>query len=420
MCFKKAKQVLVGGVNSPVRAYDAVGGTSVFIKQGQGAWLTCEDNHRYVDYVLSYGPLILGHAAPAVCDALSATLVNGTTFGAPTQLETALAGAILRAYPYADKVRFVSSGTEAAMSAMRLARGVTGRSIVVKFAGCYHGHCDALLVASGSGGATLGVPNSAGVLPDVVANTAVLDYNNSAQVHRFFEAHGDNIACVMVEPVAGNMGVVVPDLSFMTTLKHCCQEAGSLLIFDEVMCGFRAQPTGTHSWLGITPDIVVLGKVIGGGLPCGAYAASAAIMDHVAPLGPVYQAGTLSGNPLAMAAGLATLEALADGQVYEQTAAATTALCTAIQQRATAAGLPVTVVCKGTMFTVFFTAQKPRCFADVQACDHDAFKRFFHAVLANGVFFPPAQYEACFTSVMHQQDTIDATLTAIEHAFSVV
>ncbi len=292
LLFEDAKQSLVGGVNSPVRAYNSVGGTPVFIKSGKGAYITSEDDTTFIDYVLSFGPLILGHANSDVLNAVNTVMQNGTTFGAPTQLETQLANLVKDFYPYTDKVRFVSSGTEAAMSAIRVARGFTKKSIIVKFKGCYHGHADALLVAAGSGAQNLGVPDSLGVLEDVVRNTAVLDYNNTKQVRSFFKEHGSNVAGVMLEPVAGNMGLVLPDLNFIAELRAQCNNYDALLIFDEVMCGFRTQVTGTHEWIGVEPDIVVLGKVIGGGLPCGAYAARAEIMDMVAPLGAVYQAGT--------------------------------------------------------------------------------------------------------------------------------
>ena len=416
--FNIAQQSLVGGVNSPVRAYKAVGGTPVFLKKGIGSHVVCEDNHDYIDYVLSYGPLILGHAHPDILETLAKTMQAGTTFGAPTQLETDLAEAIKSFYPYVEKVRFVSSGTEASMSAIRVARGVTKRSIVVKFKGCYHGHVDSLLVAAGSGSATLGVADSAGVLLDSVSHTAVLDYNNTQQVHDFFKAHGDDIACVLMEPVAGNMGVIVPDLDFVAVCRQWCDKVGALLVFDEVMCGFRTQRSGTHEWIGVEPDIVILGKVIGGGLPCGAYAAKAAIMDYVAPLGPVYQAGTLSGNPLAMSAGLTTLRLLEDGTVFKALDNYTSQLVSGIENCIQATDISAVVSRKGSMFTLFFTDTLPQSFSAVQACDQTLFKAFFHAMLNQGIFLPPSQYEACFTSALHDDNDLRKTLSSIEAVFS--
>ena len=416
--FEKAQKSLVGGVNSPVRAYKAVGGTPVFIKQGSGSHVVCEDDQRYIDYVLSYGPLILGHAHPEILAELEKTMTHGTTFGAPTTLETALAEKIKTFYSYVDKVRFVSSGTEAAMSVIRLARGVTKKSLVVKFKGCYHGHVDSLLVSAGSGSATLGVADSAGVLLDVASHTAVLDYNQPQQVVDFFNEYGDDIACVLLEPVAGNMGVVLPDLEFIKTCRKCCDDTGAMLVFDEVMCGFRTQRSGTHEWIGVEPDMVILGKVIGGGLPCGAYAGSQRFMDHVAPLGSVYQAGTLSGNPLAMAAGLATLSNLEDGRVFDQINRYTTALAEGIRDCISLLTLDAVVTQKGSMFTLFFTKNTPKTFEDVQTCDFERFKAFFHAMLSQGIFLPPSQYEACFTSFAHTNDDLKKTLSSIKQGLS--
>ena len=416
--FEKAQKSLVGGVNSPVRAYKAVGGTPVFIKQGSGSHVVCEDDQRYIDYVLSYGPLILGHAHPEILAELEKTMTHGTTFGAPTTLETALAEKIKTFYSYVDKVRFVSSGTEAAMSVIRLARGVTKKSLVVKFKGCYHGHVDSLLVSAGSGSATLGVADSAGVLLDVASHTAVLDYNQPQQVVDFFNEYGDDIACVLLEPVAGNMGVVLPDLEFIKTCRKCCDDTGAMLVFDEVMCGFRTQRSGTHEWIGVEPDMVILGKVIGGGLPCGAYAGSQRFMDHVAPLGSVYQAGTLSGNPLAMAAGLATLSNLEDGRVFDQINRYTTALAEGIRDCISLLNLDAVVTQKGSMFTLFFTKNTPKTFEDVQTCDFERFKAFFHAMLSQGIFLPPSQYEACFTSFAHTNDDLKKTLSSIKQGLS--
>ena len=414
--FNQAQNCLVGGVNSPVRAFKAVGGTPLFIKKGSGSSFICEDNNQYIDYVLSYGPLILGHAYPSIVSTLESTLKNGTTFGAPTKLEINAAEAIKQAYPYVDKVRFVSSGTEAAMSAIRLARGATKKSIVIKFEGCYHGHADPLLVAAGSGSATLSMADSAGVLPQTIQKTAVLNYNNSAQIKEFFNKHHEDIACVMLEPVTGNMGVIVPDLDFIKTCKECCDKSGALLVFDEVMCGFRAQHTGTHEWIGVNPDIVILGKVIGGGLPCGAYAANKKIMSHIAPEGPVYQAGTLSGNPLAMAAGLATLRELQNKTIFSAIEAFTSELVTALNLTIKKNNLPITIQHKGSMFTIFFSKNPLFNFKDVQQCNMNAFKTFFNVMLQHGIYLPPSQYEACFTSYMHSTKELNKTVDAFNQS----
>ena len=415
--FKKAQDSLVGGVNSPVRAYKAVGGSPIFIKQGSGAYVVCEDNQKYVDYVLSYGPLIFGHAYPKILKTIETAMQNGTTYGAPTKIETKLAEKIKKAYPYAHKVRFVSSGTEATMSAIRLARGFTKKSIIVKFEGCYHGHVDPLLVAAGSGSATLGISDSNGVLDKIAANTAVLNYNDTKQVNEFFKQHGDKVACIILEPVTGNMGVVLPNLEFIKTCRDCCDKYNALLIFDEVMCGFRSQKTGTHEWIGVTPDIVTLGKVIGGGLPCGALAGSETIMNYLAPLGNVYQAGTLSGNPLAMAAGLETLNNLENGSVFSATSNYTQELTTEIKKTIKKNNAPISVNMIGTMFTIFFNKAPITTFSDVQNCDMTAFKTFFHTMLNNSVFLPPSQYEACFTSFMHSQKELNKTIDAFNKIF---
>jgi len=420
LLFEDAKQSLVGGVNSPVRAYNSVGGTPVFIKSGKGAYITSEDDTTFIDYVLSFGPLILGHANSDVLNAVNTVMQNGTTFGAPTQLETQLANLVKDFYPYTDKVRFVSSGTEAAMSAIRLARGYSKKSIIVKFKGCYHGHADALLVAAGSGAQNLGVPDSLGVLEDVVRNTAVLDYNNTKQVRSFFKEHGSNVAGVILEPVAGNMGLVLPDLNFIAELRAQCNNYDALLIFDEVMCGFRTQVTGTHEWIGIEPDIVVLGKVIGGGLPCGAYAARAEIMDMVAPLGSVYQAGTLSGNPLAMAAGVETLTQLKNGDVFNSINENTTYLVTELNKLISKFNLPMSINHKGSMLSLFMRAAEVNSFEDVQKSDFKLFSKFFHLMLDNGIFLPPSQYETWFSSSCHLSLEIDKTLESFKNAIKEV
>ena len=416
--FDQAKLSLIGGVNSPVRAYKSVDSTPIFIKSGKGATVTSEDNQELIDYVLSFGPLILGHAHPDVLAELSKTMQNGTTFGAPTQLETACAEQIKKAYPYADKVRFVSSGTEAAMSVIRLARGATKRAKIVKFRGCYHGHADPLLVAAGSGGLSLGVPDSDGVLETVAGNTLVLEYNDIEGIKSCFSQHGNDIAAVMLEPVCGNMGVIVPDLDFIAELRTQCNNFGSLLVFDEVMCGFRSQVTGTHEWIGVEPDVVILGKVIGGGLPCGAYASRKEIMAHIAPEGPVYQAGTLSGNPLAMAAGLKTLQLLEDGTVFEKVNQFTTTLAEQCRVIAEKSNVAVKVNQKGSMFSIFFTDQDVKTFSDVQTCNLKQFTKYFNEMANNSIFLPPSQFEACFTSVMHTQKELNQTLLAFETAIS--
>ncbi|RAP28478.1 glutamate-1-semialdehyde-2,1-aminomutase [Candidatus Marinamargulisbacteria bacterium SCGC AG-343-D04] len=414
--FEEAQHVLVGGVNSPVRAYKSVGGTPVFIKSGKGACVRSEDDKEYVDYVLSYGPLILGHAYPDVVKAVTDQVQQGSTFGAPTQLETLLAEKIKQFYGYVDKVRFVSSGTEAAMSAIRLARGATQKEIIVKFNGCYHGHADALLVAAGSGAATLGEPDSAGVLAQTVKNTAVLDYNDADGIRSFFKEYGDRVAAVMLEPVAGNMGVVIAKEDFIQACRSCCDEYGALLVFDEVMCGFRSQWSGTHEWIGVEPDLVILGKVIGGGLPCGAYAGRAELMAHVAPEGPVYQAGTLSGNPLAMAAGLATLNRLEDKSVFQSINTWTTQLVEEMRRIINQKGVKACIEQKGSMYTVFFTERIPTQIDEVNAFNKDAYGHYFTSMLEAGVLLPPSQYEACFTSLMHQEKELSHTLEGFKGA----
>ena len=415
--FAQANRSLVGGVNSPVRAYSAVGGSPLFIKSGQGARITSEDDQELIDYVLSYGPLILGHARQEIIQVIAQQAALGTTFGAPTQLETRCAEKIKQFYSYIDKVRFVSSGTEATMSAIRLARGATKRSIIIKFRGCYHGHADPLLVASGSGGLSLGLPDSAGVLEHTAKQTLVLEYNDKEAVKEAFVRYKDEIAGVIIEPVCGNMGVILPDLDFMQIIRQCCDQSEAILIFDEVMCGFRAQITGTHEWIGVEPDIVVLGKVIGGGLPCGVYAGKKEIMSYIAPEGPVYQAGTLSGNPLAMAAGLKTLEMLENGDVFTGIQAYTQQLTTEIKTIAKHYNIPLTINMKGSMFSMFFTEKQVTTFDDVSQCDLDRFSIFFNELLKNNVFLPPSQFEACFVSSAHQNEECSETLDAIKKGF---
>ncbi len=414
--FEHAKQSLVGGVNSPVRAYSAVQSTPLFIKYGEKSHVVSEDNQHLVDYVLSYGPLILGHAHPAIIDVINKTAQKGTTFGAPTQLETACAEKIKKSYPYVDKVRFVSSGTEATMSAIRLSRAVTNKDLIVKFRGCYHGHADPLLVAAGSGGLSLGTPDSEGVLKSVAEHTIVLEFNDSEGVKQCFRQYGEKIAAVIIEPVCGNMGVVLPNKEFFATLREHCTTSNALLIFDEVMCGFRSQRTGTHEWIGVEPDIVILGKVIGGGLPCGAYAASKKIMSYVSPEGPMYQAGTLSGNPLAMAAGLKTLELLEDGSVFETVNNYTTQLVETLEDISKTCQVPITINHIGSMFSVFFTSKPVQTFNDVSECDLNQFTRYFNEMIRQDIILPPSQFEACFTSCMHNDDDLAKTAKAFEKA----
>ena len=417
--FKKACQYIPGGVNSPVRAFRAVGGEPVFFSRGQGPYLWDEDGKKYIDYVGSWGPMILGHAHPNVIEAVKKCAERGLGFGAPTRLEVELADLICSLVPSIEKVRMVNSGTEATMSAIRLARGVTGRDTIVKFEGCYHGHSDSLLVKAGSGALTLGVPTSPGVPADFVRHTVTLEYNNPDQAQRVLADIGDKIACVIVEPVAGNMNCVPPVDGFLQALRELCDESGSLLIFDEVMTGFRVALNGAQSLFGVTPDLTTLGKVVGGGMPVGAFGGRAEIMDHIAPDGPVYQAGTLSGNPVAMAAGLATLTEICAPGFYEQLTAKTTALTQGLRAAANEAGVALTTQSVGGMFGVFFT-DKPLItrFDEVMACDTERFKRFFHGMLAEGVYLAPSAFEAGFLSAAHTDETTAATTAAAAKALA--
>jgi glutamate-1-semialdehyde 2,1-aminomutase len=415
--FEAAQRVMPGGVNSPVRAFRSVGGVPRFIARGEGAYLIDADGNRYVDMVLSWGPLILGHAHKEILAAVIQSARQGTTFGAPTELEVRLAEAVVGTFPSVELVRFVSSGTEAVMSAVRLARAVTRRQKIVKFEGCYHGHSDALLAAAGSGVATLGLPDSPGVTSATVGDTVVVSFNDVPAVESLFGARGHEIAAVLVEPVAGNMGVVPAVPGFLETLRSLTREHGTLLVFDEVMTGWRVHPRGAQALYGIQPDLTCLGKVVGGGLPAAAFGGKREYMELIAPAGPVYQAGTLSGNPLAMAAGLATLEVLSRTGVWEKAAEWANHAASAMVDAAARAGEPLTVQRVGTMFTPFFTAEPVRNFADAKRTNRDAYNRFFHALLENGVYLPPSAFEAAFSSAVHGEAELDILEGALRAAW---
>jgi len=414
-----AKKVIPGGVNSPVRAFRAVGGEPPFIARGEGAYLWDADDNRYVDYVLSWGPLILGHAHPAVVDAVSNAAMKGTSYGAPTALETELAELVIEMVPSVEMVRFVNSGTEATMSALRLARAYTGRHKIVKFEGCYHGHGDMLLVQAGSGVVTLGLPDSPGVPPGAAQDTLTAPFNKLSAVKALFQQFPNEIAAVILEPVAGNMGVIPPASGFLEGLRELTEAQGALLIFDEVMTGFRVALGGAQALYGIDPDLTTLGKVIGGGLPVGAYAGKREIMETVAPAGLMYQAGTLSGNPLAMSAGLVTLCELRKPGAFEGIVAQTERLCQGFGQAATEAGVPVFQTQVGTMFCTFFTEGPVTDYTSAKTSDTAAFARFFQAMLQAGIYLAPSQFEAGFTSTAHGDDVIDATIEAAQGAFRV-
>lgn len=415
--FDRAQQVIPGGVNSPVRAFGAVGGSPVFFRRGEGARVWDGEGNQYIDYIGSWGPLIVGHAHPEVLEAVMRAARDGLGFGAPTEIETVMAESLRELVPSLEQVRLVSSGTEATMSAIRLARGFTLRSLIVKFEGCYHGHADGLLVKAGSGALTFGQPSSAGVPAETAALTLTLDYNNLEQLNALFSARGAEIACVIVEPVAGNMNLVLPAPGFLQRLRTLCDLHGSVLIFDEVMTGFRVALGGAQAHFGIKPDLTTLGKVIGGGLPVAAFGGRKDIMANLAPVGPVYQAGTLSGNPVAVAAGLATLKIVRREGFYEQLSARTRDLIEGLKAIARERGITFSAQSIGGMFGLYFAAQPPASFAEVMQCDREAFNRFFHAMLENGVYLAPSAFEAGFVSSAHAPAEIEATLDAARRAF---
>lgn len=417
--FQRAQKVIPGGVNSPVRAFKGVGGTPVFFKKAQGAYVWADDGTQYIDYVGSWGPMVLGHAHPEVLRAVHEAVDEGLSFGAPTVRETLMAEKVLKLVPSMDLVRMVSSGTEATMSAIRLARGFTGRDTIVKFEGCYHGHSDSLLVKAGSGALTLGVPSSPGVPEGLARHTITLTYNDADQVRRLFASEGSQIACVIVEPIAGNMNCVPPVPGFLETLREVCDASSAVLIFDEVMTGFRVSLGGAQGHYGIHPDLTTLGKVIGGGMPVGAFGGRGEIMAHLAPLGPVYQAGTLSGNPVAMAAGLKTLELVESPGFFEALSLKTEQLMSGLMDHAHSAGIPFTTNCVGGMFGLFFTDRPTvHSFQDVMSCDTTRFNQFFHGMLAEGVYLAPSAFEAGFVSAAHDDVALEKTLAAAEKVFS--
>ncbi|KAA0889237.1 glutamate-1-semialdehyde 2,1-aminomutase [Pusillimonas sp. ANT_WB101] len=416
--FERACKTIPGGVNSPVRAFRSVGGAPRFIERANGAYVWDADGTRYIDYVGSWGPAILGHAHPEVVRAVQEAAVGGLSFGAPTEGEIEIAEALVARIPSIEKVRLVSSGTEATMSAIRLARGATGRSKIIKFEGCYHGHADSLLVKAGSGMLTFGNPTSAGVPAEFIQHTLVLDFNDNEAVEAAFRQHGAEIACVIVEPIAGNMNLIKPQPGFLEGLRSLCTQHGALLIFDEVMTGFRAGPQGVQGLTGITPDLTTLAKVIGGGMPVGAFGGRADVMEHIAPLGAVYQAGTLSGNPVAVAAGLVTLRLLAEPGFYEHLSEQTRKLSEGLAAAAKKAGVAASTDYVGGMFGLYFAESVPTTFAEVSRCNVDHFKQFFHEMLNRGVYLAPSAFEAGFVSAAHDDAIIDATLVAAEEAFA--
>jgi glutamate-1-semialdehyde 2,1-aminomutase len=418
-CFEQAKQVLVGGVNSPVRAFKAVQGSPLFIKEAKGAYLYCEDGHTYIDYVLAWGPLLFGHAQPDMIQAISEAAVRGTSYGAPNHQETELALLIREFFPSCERLRFVNSGTEATMSAIRLARGATQRKKILKFNGAYHGHVDSLLVQAGSGGLTLGIPDSQGVIPEIAAFTLTAEFNDLEALERAFQEHHRDLAAVIIEPVCGNMGVVAPQPGFLSKLRELCSIHGTLLIFDEVMTGFRVHPGGAQALYHIKPDLTCLAKVIGGGLPCGAYGGRADLMALVAPEGPVYQAGTLSGNPLVMAAGLAMLKRLKQNpHEFTQAAQMTAQLAEGIREILRNKNLPYQVNQVGTLFTLFFTDRPVHNLQDAKRAHVEKFRHFFHGLLEKGIYLAPSQFESNFMSSAHTSTDIAYTLQVIEETLS--
>jgi glutamate-1-semialdehyde 2,1-aminomutase len=417
--FAAAQKHIPGGVNSPVRAFKSVGGTPLFFKHAAGAYVTDEDDKRYVDYVGSWGPMILGHSHPDVLQAVRDQLEHGLSYGAPTEMETQMAELVCSLVPSMDMVRMVSSGTEATMSAIRLARGFTGRDSIIKFEGCYHGHSDSLLVKAGSGALTLGVPSSPGVPAAFARHTLTLSFNDLEEVEKTLAESGSEIACIIVEPVAGNMNCVPPAPGFLEGLRTLCDQHGVVLIFDEVMTGFRVALGGAQAYYGVTPDLSTFGKIIGGGMPVGCFGGKREIMSHIAPLGPVYQAGTLSGNPLAMAAGLTTLKLISRPGFHDELAAYTSTLLDGLQQRADAAQVPFVTTQAGGMFGLYFSgADDIVTFQDVMASDAERFKRFFHLMLEGGVYLAPSAFEAGFTSIAHGETELKTTLDAAERAFA--
>ncbi len=415
--FARAEKVLVGGVNSPVRAFGSVGGTPVFVEKADGAIIHDIDGNEYIDLVGSWGPAIVGHAHPAVVEAVTQAASRGLSFGASCEAESELAELILSALPHADLIRFVNSGTEAVMSAIRLARAATDRPGIVKFVGCYHGHSDALLVAAGSGASTFGTPDSAGVTAEATRNTLLTPYNDLDAVEALLAQHGETVAAILVEPLAGNMGYVEPEPGFLEGLRHLCDKHGCLLVFDEVMSGFRVAWGSMQSIVGVAPDITCLGKVIGGGMPVAAYAARESLMKLVSPLGPMYQAGTLSGNPIGMAAGLATLRLCNEAGFYESLERKSTALVRGVADAAQRTGVSVHTGATGGMFGITFSPNPVRNFDDAKSANHSVYSRFFHAMLDRGVWLPPSGYEAMFMSAAHTNEHITSVVTAASDAF---
>ncbi|KAF7772221.1 glutamate-1-semialdehyde 2,1-aminomutase [Pseudoalteromonas citrea] len=417
--FSRAQTSIPGGVNSPVRAFNGVGGTPLFITKAEGPFTYDADNNRYIDYVGSWGPMILGHNHPEIKQAVLTAVENGLSYGAPTEAEILMAEKVKELVPSIEKVRMVSSGTEATMSAIRLARGYTNRDKILKFEGCYHGHADSLLVKAGSGALTMGVPSSPGIPEDFAKHTLTVSFNNLDEVKAIFAQYQDEISCIIVEPVAGNMNCIPPEPGFLQGLREVCDEHGAVLIFDEVMTGFRVALGGAQAYYDIQPDLTCLGKVIGGGMPVGAFGGKQAIMDYIAPVGPVYQAGTLSGNPIAMAAGLKALELLSAEGLHDELEAKSKALCEGFQHAADAAGIPLTTNFAGGMYGFFFTdAESVTSYQQATECDLERFKRFFHLMLEEGVYLAPSAFEAGFVSTMHSDEDIQNTIAAAQRAFA--